>query len=407
MSDKASLRRQLPLPRAGDPVPFPALRRLRHELPPGDVLFFAPSAGEPDVWPLAATLAAQGRLLLPRVHGPVLTAHRVSDLEGEIEIGRFGLREPTTAQVSLERVAVVVLPGLAFDAAGGRIGRGKGYYDRLLADVPLARRVGVTLDERVVDEIPMEAHDQRMDVIVTPSRTIRVPGTSLALDAVRVSAAAADAVTVFDIDSTLFATGTRHLGILREFAATWPDPRVAAIAHAASPDDFDWEVHEPLTRAGLTDPPLRAALFRHWQEAFFSARWSDVDRPVAGAVEYVQAITALPGRVVYLTGRAADPMGAGTRRLLARWGMPLDDVRTQLWLKPSPTLADATWKQMAHARLAELGRVVATFENEPGHANSFQRAFPGGTHVLVGNAHSSSAPAPDVALRWVPDFDAP
>lgn len=407
MSGKEALRQRFRLPRVGDPVAFPALRRLRHELPPGDVLMFAPSAGEPDVWPLAEALAAEGRLLLPRIEGATLTVHRVSDLRADVAPGTFGLREPTTPVSDAGGLTAVVLPGLVFDARGGRLGRGKGYYDRLLERVPTARRIAVCFDDRVIDEVPMEPHDQRMDVVVTPTRTLRVPKSTGALADVRAGAASPDALTVFDLDSTLFSTGLRHLGILREFAATWPDPAVAAVAQAASPGDFDWEVHEPLTRAGLVDPVLHAALYRHWQRAFFSDTWADADEPVAGAVDFVQQIAAAPGRVVYLTGRAQAPMGAGTRRLLARWGMPLDDGRLQLWLKPSETLADASWKQMAHRRLKALGRVVGTFENEPGHANAFRQAFPDATHVLVGNAHSPNAPAPDPDLRWIPDFDAP
>ena len=407
MTTKAALRERFRLPRVGAARPFPALRRLRRELPPGDVLLFAPSADEPDVWPLAAELAAQGRLLLPRIDGPTLTIHRVANLERDVTAGSFGLREPITPPDSGLGVASVVVPGLAFDAHGGRLGRGKGYYDRLLAQLPRARRVAVTFDGRVIDAVPMEAHDVRMHVVVTDSRTLRTPWTGGMLSRALGRAADVDAVTVFDLDSTLFSTGVRHLGILREFAAAWPDSRVAAIADATTADDFDWDVDEPLRRAGLTDPAIVGALNRHWARAFFSDAWADADHPVAGAVSFVQSVAAQPGRVVYLTGRAESQMGPGTRRLLARWGMPLDDARLQLWMKPSESLADASWKQMAHAQLRDLGTVVATFENEPGHANAFLRAFPGAEHVLVGNAHSHGAPAPDPGLRWVADFDEP
>lgn len=407
MTTKEALRQRLRLPRVGDPWVFPALRRLRHELPPGDVLLFAPSAEEPDVWPLAKALAVQGRLLLPRIEGSTLTVHRVADVDVDVAPGTFGLREPITPAVDGREIASVVVPGLAFDARGGRLGRGKGYYDRLLARLPGARRVAVTFDARVVDDVPMEAHDVRMHAVVTESRTLRVSSGGGVLARVLERADAASAVTVFDLDSTLFSTGVRHVGILREFASTWPDPRIAEIALAATPDDFDWDVDEPLRAAGITEPSVYAALHRHWQRAFFSDAWADADHPVAGAVDYVRVVAARPGRLVYLTGRAASPMGPGTRRLLARWGLPLDDERIQLWMKPSETLADASWKQMAHAQLAGLGHLVATFENEPGHSNAFHRAFPEAVHVLVGNAHSPGAPDPDPALRWAPDFDEP
>jgi len=68
---------------------------------------------------------------------------------------------------------VVLVPGVAFDRRGGRLGFGGGYYDRLLPTTP-ALRVGVTYDECLADALPCDEHDQRMDWIVTPSETFAI-----------------------------------------------------------------------------------------------------------------------------------------------------------------------------------------------------------------------------------------
>ncbi|MEO0603272.1 MAG: 5-formyltetrahydrofolate cyclo-ligase, partial [Myxococcota bacterium] len=67
--------------------------------------------------------------------------------------------------------AVVIVPGLAFDPAGHRLGWGAGYYDRWLHGRDVIA-VGLALDEAIVDEVPADAHDQRVHAILTPTRTL-------------------------------------------------------------------------------------------------------------------------------------------------------------------------------------------------------------------------------------------
>lgn len=87
---------------------------------------------------------------------------------------RAGLREAEP-----EMIDVVIVPGLAFDWRGNRLGRGGGFYDRFLARLrPDARRIGVAWDVQYVAEVPVEEHDQRMDVIVTDVRVHEVPRQS-------------------------------------------------------------------------------------------------------------------------------------------------------------------------------------------------------------------------------------
>lgn len=126
--------------------------------------------------PLVRRLLADGRTVgLPRVTGPgVLALHVVADLD-DLVPGAFGVREPTRDSPTLapEAVAAVLVPGVAFDRDGGRLGYGGGYYDRLLPRLPAARRVGVCLEAQLVPAVAVEAHDQRVDAVVTEAGVYR------------------------------------------------------------------------------------------------------------------------------------------------------------------------------------------------------------------------------------------
>ncbi|MEE8457103.1 MAG: 5-formyltetrahydrofolate cyclo-ligase [Acidimicrobiia bacterium] len=89
----------------------------------------------------------------------------------------LGFDQPDTdaPQITLDEIDVILVPGLAFDRRGYRLGRGKGYYDELLGNLPAGViRVGVTVDELLVDDVPREAHDQRVAWVATESGVHRV-----------------------------------------------------------------------------------------------------------------------------------------------------------------------------------------------------------------------------------------
>lgn len=141
------------------------------------VLAYAATAEELDPAPALEALHGWGcAVALPRVEAPgVLGIHLVAHGE-PLETGPFGIAQPSEAaeRVPFDLVDVVVVPGVAFDMSGQRIGYGGGYYDRLL---PRLREdcllVGFAYDEQVADALPTAEHDVRMDTIVTPSRVIR------------------------------------------------------------------------------------------------------------------------------------------------------------------------------------------------------------------------------------------
>ena len=141
------------------------------------ILFFAPAPEEVGVWPLLESALAAGRTVaLPRfsVATQSYVAARVRDLAADLTRGKFNLREPSPSCAELPPglLDLILVPGVAFDVRGQRLGRGKGFYDRLLAEIS-GVKCGVAFDEQLVERIPDESHDARVDWIVTPTRWIK------------------------------------------------------------------------------------------------------------------------------------------------------------------------------------------------------------------------------------------
>lgn len=141
------------------------------------VLGYAATPDELDPAPALARLRARGvRVAYPRVEGPSELSARVVANVFDLASGTYGIPEPPPSAERVEPASVdaVVVPGVAFDAACGRLGHGAGYYDRLLAGLrPDTTLVGVAFDEQVFGELPREPHDIPMDVLVTPTRILR------------------------------------------------------------------------------------------------------------------------------------------------------------------------------------------------------------------------------------------
>ena len=141
------------------------------------ILFYAPMAEEPDIWPLVEVALAGNKVAaLPRYDSgrSEYVASRVKDLAGDIQAGRFGIREPKgeCEVLGLDQIDLVLVPGLVFDVKGNRLGRGLGFYDRLLAQYR-GIKCGVCFEEQVVEELPMGAHDILVNWVLTPKRMIR------------------------------------------------------------------------------------------------------------------------------------------------------------------------------------------------------------------------------------------
>ena len=132
------------------------------------ILCYWPLPDEPDIRQLINTLVNEGKIvLLPKVTGDeTMTIHRYIS-PGDMAEGAFHIMEPTTAAFTdLAQIDTVLVPGVAFDAAGHRLGRGRGYYDRFLATCPQVRKVGICFPFQRVAEVPFEGHDIVMDEVI-------------------------------------------------------------------------------------------------------------------------------------------------------------------------------------------------------------------------------------------------
>lgn len=114
-------------------------------------------------------------VVLPGEKG--LRLHLVTDLDGQLSPGPYGILQPRSecgALFDLAQVDLVIVPGLAFDGAGRRLGFGQGYYDRLLSGVhPRTVTIGLAYAFQVVDRIPVLAHDRAVHYVVTDERVFR------------------------------------------------------------------------------------------------------------------------------------------------------------------------------------------------------------------------------------------
>jgi 5-formyltetrahydrofolate cyclo-ligase len=133
--------------------------------------------GEPGTQPLLDGLHGQGiRVLLPLLLDD-LDLDWADYRPDESRLGRFGLREPTAPPLGVNAVQLadmVVCPGVAATPAGVRLGRGGGSYDRALARaLPDSLRCVLLYDDEVLPDLPTEPHDQRIDVVVTPTRIVQ------------------------------------------------------------------------------------------------------------------------------------------------------------------------------------------------------------------------------------------
>jgi 5-formyltetrahydrofolate cyclo-ligase len=126
---------------------------------------------------LPRLLADQRRIVVPWCDGDHLRLFLLHDL-AELDSGSFGILEPRAVlrerpdrNIDPCELDLLVIPGVAFDRRGGRIGHGRGYFDRLLIDVrESATLIGLAFDCQVFDHVPTEPHDVPMDLVVTESK---------------------------------------------------------------------------------------------------------------------------------------------------------------------------------------------------------------------------------------------
>ena len=101
---------------------------------------------------------------------------RVDNLDSDLKPGPRGVPEPDPECckiVPIDCIDIAIIPGVAFDEKGGRIGSGKGYYDRLIPKLSITtRKVALALESQIIQQVPVESHDKHVDIVITEKRII-------------------------------------------------------------------------------------------------------------------------------------------------------------------------------------------------------------------------------------------
>jgi 5-formyltetrahydrofolate cyclo-ligase len=101
---------------------------------------------------------------------------KIDDFAKDLKPGQNGILQPDPGKcrtVPIDCIDIAIIPGIAFDEKGGRIGSGDGYYDRLIPHLPVTtRKVALALDHQIIPQVPIESHDKHVDIIITDKRII-------------------------------------------------------------------------------------------------------------------------------------------------------------------------------------------------------------------------------------------
>lgn len=137
---------------------------------------FVSCGTEMDTMALIQAVLAEGkhRLAVPRVRGEEMDFVRLHSIQ-DLVPGAMQILEPTGDQIVTANEGLMLMPGLAFDLQGNRVGYGAGYYDRYLEKFDSSKlvKVAYAFDFQIVDHILVEEHDRRVDAVVTDRRILR------------------------------------------------------------------------------------------------------------------------------------------------------------------------------------------------------------------------------------------
>lgn len=133
--------------------------------------------GEPDTLPLIRHLLSSGKkVAVPKCYsGGRMEAKLIKSLSDAVPVPPYGIPEPgpDTPTALPESIDIALIPGMAFDRLGGRLGKGAGYYDRYL-EATDAVKCGVCFSFALLEGVPEEKHDMRMDILVTENEILRL-----------------------------------------------------------------------------------------------------------------------------------------------------------------------------------------------------------------------------------------
>lgn len=134
------------------------------------ILLYYPLPDEVNISGVISTLYEQGkRIILPKViDETTMSLHEYTGIDS-LETGAYGIMEPTGRRIEekeYDSIDVAVIPGMAFDDNGNRLGRGKGYYDRFLSCVPFLYTIGVCFPFQKVEKVPSLQFDIRVREVI-------------------------------------------------------------------------------------------------------------------------------------------------------------------------------------------------------------------------------------------------
>ena len=105
-----------------------------------------------------------------------MTPKKVDSLKKDLAMGPRNIVQPHESRckiVPIEKIDIAIIPAVALDEKGGRIGSGEGYYDRLIPNLSITtRKVALALEDQIVPQVPIESHDKHVDIIITEKRVI-------------------------------------------------------------------------------------------------------------------------------------------------------------------------------------------------------------------------------------------
>jgi hypothetical protein len=209
-------------------------------------------------------------------------------------------------------------------------------------------------------------------------------------------------IVIFDLDSTLFDVSKRSFEILKEWMA---HPEASQFTETVSkmaditPSDMRYSLQDvwDIKKIPHQKPPFdhhfkQARQF--WRKRFFSNDYLMHDYPTEGAVKFVNQLHQMGATIVYLTGRDVPLMSFGTFDQLKKHGLPIEQDRTRLILKPKRHLDDLDFKSGVAKLVKSWGKVIASFENEPKNLIAMAKEFSPETMNVFIESVSSDHPAP-------------
>ncbi|MBN2484317.1 MAG: 5-formyltetrahydrofolate cyclo-ligase [Candidatus Omnitrophica bacterium] len=148
------------------------IQRLSEYIRAQYVMAYYPLKGEVNLLGMLRKDLKRKIICFPVIQGNKLKAYQVEDIDSDLVSGPLGVRQPDTArcqEVPLAELDLVIVPGIAFDKYRNRLGRGGGYYDRFLKELPdKAKTVGVAFDLQIIEDLPhTTAHDVKVDMLLT------------------------------------------------------------------------------------------------------------------------------------------------------------------------------------------------------------------------------------------------